>query len=291
MPSGEAFLDGYAFFSEALFRLASIAEAFEQEGEPFELPRPWTQYRQEAERLGLVMIEKFYDHEGGGFFSSGSRHEVLFGRTKPVFDQPLPSANAAALGVLIELGEEDLAYQSLSAMLGWMEKMPQATEALLAAALPLLDLYTPVLADGAASETILAAPEVAAEVVAEVTKAAPKEVSVKLSAREFVAGADGFGHAEIHILVPDGLHLNSNEPPARWLTPTRLDIRPLKSKIDYPAAVNDRFEGLVVIPFRVQLPTGESGAEFEVKVSYQACTESECQLPSERTLDGVVLRG
>lgn len=271
-PFGDAYLEDYGFFSLALLRLAEVLDAFNRAGEPVEVPQDGRYFQLEGVRLAHEMISKFYDEQGGGFFATADAHEDLFGRTKPIFDQPVPSGNSAGLTLLIALGDEKRATQTLQSMIGWMERAPTATEALLEAAMPML-LMSPVEAPAAA---------VPAAVVADVT--------VSMPSREIVAGPDGFGVFEVRIAVPEGLHLNSNNPPARWLAPTKVEIQPLKAEVSYPEAVNDRFEGQVVISFRVPLPKGESGAEFEVKVSYQACTESECKAPAEKTFGCVVLR-
>jgi DsbC/DsbD-like thiol-disulfide interchange protein len=67
-----------------------------------------------------------------------------------------------------------------------------------------------------------------------------------------------------------------------------VDVQPVSAEVQYPPARNDRYEGRVEIPFKVRLPENEQGADFEIKVSYQACTESECLLPQEKRLNGVV---
>ncbi|AIE87523.1 DUF255 domain-containing protein [Fimbriimonas ginsengisoli] len=271
-PSGEGFLDDYAVFTEALLRLSMVADAFHAAGEPVELPRPAAAYLDEAERLAKELIAKFYDEGAGGFFGTSDHHEILFGRAKPVLDQPSPSGNAIGLGILVALGDEARARQTLATMLGWMERAPSATEAMYYAALPML-------------EAVSEAPVEAAKPLV------PAKVEVKLVRSEIVAGADGFGHGEIRIAIPDGLHLNSDNPPARWLTPTKVEIRPASATVSYPAAVDDRYVGEISIPFQVELPRGKSDAEFEVRVSFQACTETECQLAEERVFGAVVLAG
>jgi len=67
-------------------------------------------------------------------------------------------------------------------------------------------------------------------------------------------------------------------------------IKPLSGDVQYGPAENDRYEGTVEIPFEVHLPEKEEGADFEVLVSYQACTESECLLPEEKAISAVVIR-
>jgi uncharacterized protein len=265
-PSGEAFLDGYAAFTLGLLALAEV----EEEGSPGQ-----EEWLREASRLAQEMIEKFYDGERHGFFFSSENHEMLFGRNKPVFDHPIPSANAMAVRCLLRFSAFEPAEQSLQSFIGWMERAPQATEGLLLATLELF------MGKGEARP----APD------EEPTVAAPAgEVSVNLERREIQVDAEGKGEAVVVIEIPPGLHLNSSAPPARWLTPTRLEVQPLRAVVGYPEGTDDRYEGTLQIPVTLELPAGESGAEFEIKVSYQACTETECQAPAEKTLSGVLYR-
>jgi uncharacterized protein YyaL (SSP411 family) len=277
-PSGDAYLEDYAHFADGLLKLATLLIELRQEGHEVEALQTPEFYVDHVARLTREMVAKFYDEEGGGFFSTSAAHEELFGRTKPVFDQPIPSANHAAIRVLLAIGDERRARQSLNALKGWMERAPQATEALYSVAMLMLDTTEE------APEPATAAP------TAPVAPPKPAQVEVSLTPKEAAAGADGRARFTVTIRIPEGLHVNSNQPPARWLTPTRVDVRPLKAAVEYPAASNDRYEGDLVIPFDVQLPAGEDGAEFEVKVSYQACTESECQLAAEKTFGAVIVR-
>lgn len=191
--------------------------------------------------------------------------------------------------------------KSLSAFVGWMERAPTATMALHTVALE-SGLAT---ADGPAKVAEVpsmsvqtaepaAAPEATIELPPDSIGAAKKpvggDVEVVLASKEIRAGSDGSGQGTVTLRVPEGFHVNSNEPPARWLTPTRVEIRPIKAEVSYPAATNDRFEGEVVIPFVVQLPSGEEGADFEITVTYQACTESECLLAQEKVFTAVLYK-
>ncbi len=281
VPGGNAFLDDYAAFVDALLKLGSTAELLAQlqREAPEEFAgmglklgkregRLWLEH---GARLCHEMVERFYDEEHGAFFSTASDHEVLFGRTKPVFDQPIPSGNALALRCLLAIGDRERASKTVESLLGWMQKAPQATEALLSAALPLVPAAA--VENGKPSAKVISA-----------------DVEVTLSAKELQVDEKGWAHAEVVIMVPDGLHINGPQPPARWLIPTSLEIQPLKSAVDYPVATSDEYTGEVRIPFRVELPSSEKAAEFEIKVGYQACTSTECMEPKERTLSAVVLR-
>jgi len=262
VASGNAFLEDYAAFINGLLRLAEASSSTDAQA-----------YRSAAERLAREMVDRFEDQEAGAFFATTDRHEVLFGRTKPVMDQPIPSGNALAVRALVGLGDEARARRTVDALLGWMQRAPHATEALFAAALPLVEAGAP--ADSSpATITIL-----------------PSEIQVRLRDRELVADTSGRASGAVIIDIPADLHINGPQPPAAWLVPTLLDVRPLRADVAYPEPVRDRYEGRVEIPFTVELPSSSRAEEFEIVVRFQACTESECLLPQERRVDGVVLRG
>ncbi|MFI5384851.1 MAG: DUF255 domain-containing protein [Fimbriimonadales bacterium] len=278
--SGRAFLDGYAAFADGLFAVASRRAVVEGalhgnpgDGAEYMGKLDAKAYREHAERLTREMIELFWDEKEGGFFGTSRGHEELFGRSKPTFDSPVPSGNSLALRCLAEIGDLDRAHRLVTALLGWMERAPQATEALSAAAISLLGAQ---VAPGTDRGTVWTG---------------GTEVAVSLEPREIGAGHDGTGRGEIIITIPMGLHINSATPPARWMAPTKLDFAPIKAEVGYPPADGDVYRGEVRIPFTVHLPAGSGGEEFEVRVSYQACTDSECQLPAEKVLSGVVVRG
>ncbi|MFZ4507892.1 MAG: DUF255 domain-containing protein [Fimbriimonas sp.] len=269
-PSGEGFLEDYAYVADGLFQLAkSMQTLHEMAGEglpPFaNVP---THYFAHAERLTAQMIERFYDDERGGFFSTSDRHEELFGRSKPFFDQPLPSPIARALRCLTAIGDDVRAERTVQASLGWVEKAPGATEALILAMMPYLEY----------SEAVAVAPK---PVGVPVLKVAPREVA---------ADSNGKGTLTVSVEIPEGLHLNSSNPPARWLTPTKVEVNGLRATIAYPDATNDRYETQLEIKVEIELPSGKRDAEFEVVVSYQACTETECQEPVRRAFGCVIMR-
>ncbi len=58
----------------------------------------------EAQILADSMLAHFWDDAQGGFFSTSDDHETLVTRPKDVIDNAIPSANASAAGVLLQLG-------------------------------------------------------------------------------------------------------------------------------------------------------------------------------------------
>jgi uncharacterized protein YyaL (SSP411 family) len=178
---GRGFLEDYAYLADGLMALAHAKSLFEETFPERSEGRPSTEWFEEGERLGLAMIERFYDRQRGGFFATDSEHEALFGRSKPVFDQPMPSANGIAIRVLIEMGEDDLARQSLENCKGWMARAPQATEALHLAAMGL----GPGSTEG--------------------------EVAVYLLDGKVAALENGVAEGVLIVEVPDGYHSNGLE--------------------------------------------------------------------------------
>ena len=257
MPQGDAYLEDVAAFADGLFKLADLTSE--------------ARWAEAGQRLGKGMIAAFEDAATGAYFSTSEAHEILFGRTRPAFDQPVPSANALALRVFVAMGETERAQKLVAALLGLMERVPTATEGLYAAALPLLSL--------AEERPVVAAPPVA-----------PAQPTVSLRSAEVQAGPDGRATFTVVLDLPDDLHVNGPQPPARWLTPTRVAVRPLKAEVAYPEESGIGYVGRVEIPVTVALPSGESGADLEIVVTYQPCTDRECLAPVERVLCAVAFR-
>ena len=81
---------------------------------------------------------------------------------------------------------------------------------------------------------------------------------------------------------------------SRWLTPTLIEVSPLEATVEYPEASEMGYFGEVRIPFVVRpdarrpAPDARSPTPIEVRVSYQACTESECLAPAEHVFTAVL---
>src|SRR6202035_5150582 len=56
-----------------------------------------------ATSLADVILERFVDVDGGGFFDTSSEHETLITRPKDIFDNATPSGNSVAADVLLRL--------------------------------------------------------------------------------------------------------------------------------------------------------------------------------------------
>jgi uncharacterized protein YyaL (SSP411 family) len=118
-PKLNAYLEDYAYLVDALVSLYQAT---------FE-PR-WIEA---ALSLAQVMVDQFWDAEGGGFFFTGKDHESLIARTKDPHDNATPSGNAVAVTGLLRLvrltGRNDLqdkAEATLNLYRGLLNRHPIA---------------------------------------------------------------------------------------------------------------------------------------------------------------------
>jgi uncharacterized protein YyaL (SSP411 family) len=126
----DAYLDDYAFLLNALLDL------YEGTADPSLVER--------ARGLADTILTRFEDRERGGFYFTGTGHEELVHRPKPVFDGSIPSGNSAAVFGLLRLfhyvGEQrflDSAERALRAFDAGMTANPFGFANMIAAA----DLY------------------------------------------------------------------------------------------------------------------------------------------------------
>jgi uncharacterized protein len=124
------YLDDYAFLTAALI------DAFEATSEPG--------YLEKARELTAILLEQFWDVQGGGCFFTGRDHEALIQRMKSGEDSAIPSGNAIAAMSFLRLfsytGDQiylDRAEQTLRLFREQMERNPYGTSSLLCA----LDFY------------------------------------------------------------------------------------------------------------------------------------------------------
>jgi hypothetical protein len=114
-----AYLDDYAFLADALLEL---------------LQNRWRSSDLEfARALIEVLLERFEDRDGGGFYFTASDHERLIHRSKTFSDDSMPSGNGIAASVLYRMGYLlgelrylDAAERTLRAASSMMSQYPQA---------------------------------------------------------------------------------------------------------------------------------------------------------------------
>jgi uncharacterized protein YyaL (SSP411 family) len=123
-------LEDYSYLADGLFSL------WEATFEP--------RWFQECLRLSQEMLERFWDSEAGGFFTTGNDHEQLILRQKELVESATPSPNGVAALVLQKLavvtGSQELAVRGREAVglaRAYMERAPQAVPSFLSG----LDFY------------------------------------------------------------------------------------------------------------------------------------------------------
>lgn len=84
-------------------------------------------------------------------------------------------------------------------------------------------------------------------------------------------------------------HQNSSDPATAWLHPTQLRLEGVLGEAGIPEAVDDRYTGDVQIPLRIRTSAPKVTTEFSLRISFQACTDSECLPPEERVVTAKVL--
>jgi uncharacterized protein YyaL (SSP411 family) len=90
-------------------------------------------FAEEAQALQEIMMERFWDEENGGFFSTPNDSDELPVRPKELYDGAIPSANSVALSNLVFLfrltGDplwEKRAQDQIRAFAGTVKSQPQA---------------------------------------------------------------------------------------------------------------------------------------------------------------------
>ncbi len=121
-----AYLDDYAFLMDGILEL---------------LQARWRSTDMRfAMELAEVLLQRFQDHEHGGFYFTAADHEALIQRPKPLADDATPSGNGIAAYVLGRLGHIlgepcylDATKRTLRAAWSALQQAPFAHEALLLA--------------------------------------------------------------------------------------------------------------------------------------------------------------
>jgi len=114
-----------AFLEDHAAVLEGLVDLFEADFDP-----AWLRW---AETLGEVMLARFHDPVGGGFYSTEADQPDLLFRQKPGFDNAIPSGNTLAARALLRLSRhlqrEDFrsaAEGTLQCFGPWMARAPRA---------------------------------------------------------------------------------------------------------------------------------------------------------------------
>jgi uncharacterized protein YyaL (SSP411 family) len=273
------FLDDYAFLAQALLALHDAG----QNGH----------WHDSAESIAESMRDRFGDADVGGFYFTEKNAKDLIVRQKVASDSPLPSGNAVAAMVLLDLGRVEDARNTLAVFAQAMENgaegmssMVQAADQYLRKAEPFtVSAATGEAAVGRGAERPMTPQEIAAGVVGVAARwASPVELHLRLNVLK------GF-HINAH-----HTDTNANLP----LIPTTLAVVGEAARgaaVEYPPGEEQSFSfaerpirvysGDVTIVVRtvVSLP---KGAAVRLNLSYQACDDSACLAPVTKQIEVAV---
>jgi uncharacterized protein YyaL (SSP411 family) len=205
------------------------------------------EWRAAAVELADAM-QRDFARDGGGFFTTPRDAEAVLGRRVTAGDNPLPSGNAWAARLLLDLGRVDAARATIATSAGPLVDQPSHAAAMLESAHVFHarqgDLYVPA---GDATP-----PTPADEADAAVTLSAewhdPHQFEVRL------AVADGFHLTDLDLRGEDGTELRHVEVPL------------------------GEQRGLVVVPVHLAKPLDAEDAA-SLSVGYRVCDDTRCLAP------------
>jgi len=256
------FLDDYAFLAQALL---AIADATGDQS-----------WRARAEEIAGHMKARFSDREAGGFYFTDKSAVDLPVRQKIASDSPLPSGNAVAAEVLVQLGDHDGARAILSAFAENLKSQGAGMSSMLESALRYLETQPPF--------TVSAAAQTQSDV--------PRQLAANVVGIESRWRDEQTLEIDVHIL--EGFHLHAN-PASGDFPATELFLHDeMHATIDYPPGVDRLFafatepirvyEGQVQLIARFAQPLTGKGV-VPMVLRYQACDESSCLAPMSKKFE------
>ncbi len=200
------------------------------------------------------MNQRFYDDADGGFYFTDRGADDLIVRQKIGSDSPLPSGNAVAAMVMLEMNGAEIAADTLRAFAGQMEDYGEGASAMIEAAMKYVRGHGPL--EVSAGEGPAERPD------------SPEELAAKVLAVEPV-WIDG-KTLDLRCELREGYHIDA---------PIHVALnRPGSARVPEGAGIFGKF--LI-------------GADFEesvegsalVTLSYQACDESACLPMISRSIE------
>jgi uncharacterized protein len=255
-PAG--FLDDYAFLAQACLALEDAGDT----------ARNW---RDHATSLMQTAKDRFGDAAHGGFYFSDASAKDLIIRQKTANDSPLPSGNAVAALVLLDLGQSDVARGVLDSFAEQLDQSAESMSSMVQAAVEHIRKFGPL------------------EIAPGRTSPADRPLSPAELANSVVTlGAAMVSPTELHLhlTILNDFHINSHAA-ARGMIATNVTASGIDvDAIDYPPGAERElafadeamrvYEGQVIIVLHLKHPPKGS---FRLAVSYQACDESACLPP------------
>jgi hypothetical protein len=253
------FLDDYAFFAQALLTLAQVTG-----------DTAWTD---RAREIASIMRDKFADPINGGFYFTEAGAPDMLVRQKTATDSPLPSGNAIAAMVCMELGLSEPAAQTIRLFAPQLEEYGEGMSSMVQAAMQY------VLRFG--------------EITVEPGRWPSAKVPTGLSGVDAVSISTEWRNPRelaVMLTIAEPFHINAHdvEEVGMPLIATNLTISGgSDATVEYPPgerrsyAFGDKpiavYEGTVILLVRfAKAPK----SKLSVRVNYQACTEDACLAPA-----------
>ena len=248
----------YAYFASALIKL------YDHTGDQ--------QWLDKAEQLTHRMIKQFWDKSGYGFFmNSDAETRSMMLRPKDIQDNALPSANAVAVNVLVQLSKR-------TANPEYPEKAAAALAAFSANIKTQPTSYTRLL---------IAAAELHNAQIGSVQYAAKGAVTLR-------AKRTADNQLLVTLQLKPGWHINAQKPLQDYLVPTKISLPSDQlSRVIYPPAVLKKLsfgqQKLALYENQVNvhatLPEAvKDDAYMHIQVQMQACNDKHCLAPETLTL-------
>lgn len=114
----------------------------------------------------------------------------------------------------------------------------------------------------------------------------------------------GSGTLVVEVDIPEGGHIESNEPPEPFLIPTVLDVKaapdvrvgpvryptPVEKRLDWSPGVLQIFDGAIRIEADLAVVSdAASGVRtINAELKYQGCINGACLPPNSQTVEGAV---
>ena len=200
------FLDDYAFLAQAFLALQAATDD--------------DRWRQKARSIALSMVQQFADEKKGGLYFTDEQATDLIVRQKTAQDSPLPSGNAIAAMVLLELNQQPEALGILQEFAQQIAEHGVCLGWLVVAAMNYLKKEGP-FAVSPARERDVDRPATPQQIAAGVVEV----VGEWMSAAEL--------HLALRIL--DGFHINANASSGEIpLIPTKIVVETTGATVEYP---------------------------------------------------------
>ncbi len=169
--------------------------------------------------------DRFADPKTGGFYFSDASAKDLVIRQKTASDSPLPSGNAIAAIVLLDLDQPEIARRVIETFAQPLDASAEGMSSMVQAALEYIRRHGPIdVAPGIASPADRPmSPEALAKSIVTLgaSMALPKQLHLQLT-------------------ILKGFHINSHDP-AKGLLPTNISATGIEiDSIDYPTRHRSR---------------------------------------------------